>query len=170
MSIRPAMSAPAPSPAHVLYSDHHGWLHAWLRKKLGSSPDAADLAHDTFVRILAREQIAGMREPRAFLMTVAQGLLSNLRRRRKVEQAYLDALAALPVPSHPDPESCALVLETLLEIDRLLDGLPHRARRVFLMAQVDGMTQAAIAQELGVSLPTVRRDLVRAIAHCSFAD
>ncbi|AZV95240.1 MULTISPECIES: sigma-70 family RNA polymerase sigma factor [Kerstersia] len=164
------MPAPAPSPAHALYSDHHGWLHAWLRKKLGSSADAADLAHDTFVRILAREQVAGIREPRAFLMTVAQGLLSNMLRRRKVEQAYLEALAALPVPCHPDPEACALVLETLLEVDRLLDGLPRRARQIFLMAQVDGMTQAAIAQELGLSLPTVRRDLVRAIAHCSFAD
>lgn len=164
------MPAPAPSSAHALYSDHHGWLHAWLSKRLGSSNDAADLAHDTFVRILARDQIASMREPRAFLMTVAQGLLSNMLRRRKVEHAYLDALAALPARKHPDPESCALVLEALLEIDRLLDGLPHRAKQIFLMAQVDGMTQAAIAQELHLSLPTVRRDLIRAIDHCSFAD
>ena len=159
-----------PPSLHALYSDHHGWLQGWLRKKLGNAHDAADLAHDTFLRIMAREQSIVLREPRAFLLTVAQGVMSNFLRRRKIEQAYLEALAALPEPTHPDPESCALVLEALLEIDRLLDGLPRRARQIFLMAQVDGMTQAAIAQELGLSLPTVRRDLVRAIAHCSFAD
>lgn len=163
------MSASAPSPAHVLYSDHHGWLLAWLRKKLGSPSDAADLAHDTFVRILARDDVGSLREPRAFLLTVAQGVMSNFLRRRTLEQAYLDALAALPERYHPGPEARALVLEALLEIDRLLDGLPRRAKRIFLMAQVDGMTQAAIAEELRLSLPTVRRDLVGAIAHCSFA-
>ncbi|WP_416390945.1 sigma factor [Alloalcanivorax xenomutans] len=36
----------------VLYSDHHGWLLGWLRKKLGCSQHAADMAHDTFVRVL----------------------------------------------------------------------------------------------------------------------
>ena len=30
-----------------IYRDHHGWLSGWLRKKLGNSFDAADLAHDT---------------------------------------------------------------------------------------------------------------------------
>ncbi|MCH1999596.1 RNA polymerase subunit sigma, partial [Achromobacter xylosoxidans] len=33
-----------------IYREHHGWLSAWLRKKLGNSFDAADLAHDTFLR------------------------------------------------------------------------------------------------------------------------
>ncbi|MFL9609593.1 sigma factor [Methylobacillus sp. Pita2] len=37
---------------HQLYSSHHGWLYAWLRKKLGCQHIAADLAHDTFVRLM----------------------------------------------------------------------------------------------------------------------
>lgn len=37
---------------HTLYSTHHGWLHNWLRAKLGNSFDAADLAQDTFIRVL----------------------------------------------------------------------------------------------------------------------
>ena len=49
-------SAPASSPLHreisTLYAGHHGWLQGWLRSRLGNAFDAADLAQDTFVRIL----------------------------------------------------------------------------------------------------------------------
>ena len=49
------MSAPGASAQVIetLYGDHHGWLRGWLRKKLGNAFDAADLAHDTYVRILS---------------------------------------------------------------------------------------------------------------------
>src|SRR5256885_5890398 len=39
-------------------------------------------------------------------------------RRRAIEQAYLDALAAMPEPVAPPPEVRLMVLETLVEIDR----------------------------------------------------
>lgn len=39
-----------------LYSGHHGWLRSWLQKRLQCSETAADLAQDTFVRILLKEQ------------------------------------------------------------------------------------------------------------------
>ena len=77
----------------TLYADHHGWLQGWLRKKLGSTACAADVAHDTFMRLLDREDAVAAREPRAFLATVAQRVLFNHYRRQKLEQAYLDVLA-----------------------------------------------------------------------------
>ena len=79
----------------VLYSDHHGWLQGWLRKKLGDASKAADLAHDTFVRLLAREELIAAREPRAFLTTVAQRVLFSHWRREELERAYLEELARL---------------------------------------------------------------------------
>lgn len=29
---------------HTLYSHHHGWLRAWLQRRLGCRDEAADLA------------------------------------------------------------------------------------------------------------------------------
>ena len=40
---------------HQLYSAHHGWLTAWLRRRLGCSHNAADFAQDTFMRLLVAE-------------------------------------------------------------------------------------------------------------------
>ncbi|MCA8075581.1 sigma-70 family RNA polymerase sigma factor [Burkholderia cepacia] len=148
---------------------HHAWLRGWLSRRLGCAHRAADLAHDTFMRLLARDEPIGADEPRAFLTTVAQRVLSNHWRRELIERAYLDALAQRPEAYAPSPEERAVVLETLLEIDRLLDGLPLAAKRAFLLAQLDGLTQAEIARELGVSLATVKRYLVKAGTQCFFA-
>ncbi|MBC3916200.1 sigma-70 family RNA polymerase sigma factor [Undibacterium sp. CY18W] len=153
----------------ALYSDHHGWLYGWLRQKLGCSHRAADLAQDTFLRLLAREEQLALHEPRAFLTTVAQRVLANHWRREQIERAYLEALAHAPQAFAPSPEERAILLETLIEIDRLLAGLPAQAKRAFLLAQLDGMSQAEIAVELDISISTVKRHLVRAGTQCYFA-
>ncbi|MCB5185740.1 sigma-70 family RNA polymerase sigma factor [Methylobacillus gramineus] len=165
MSIQPSPSVIA---FKALYSDHHSWLNGWLRKKIGNSFDAADLTHDTFMRVLTNSDVASLREPRAFLTTVASGLLSNFYRRKKIEQSYLDALALLPAQDIPSPELRVIILETLLEIDALLDGLPGDVRKAFLWSQLDGLSQADIARQLGVSISTVKRYIVRAVQQCCF--
>ncbi|MDK4201741.1 sigma-70 family RNA polymerase sigma factor [Pseudomonas sp. HR1] len=151
----------------TLYQDHHGWLRERLQRRLGCLGQAADLAQDTFVRLLAREgELERLREPRAFLATVAQGLLANHWRRQAVERAYLDALAARPQAVQPSPEAQALILETLTELDALLDRLPARVRQAFLLAQLDGLTYAVIAERLGVSERMVKKYMAQAMLHC----
>ncbi len=159
----------APTTLHreisTLYTDHQGWL----RKKLGDAHQAADLAHDTFVRLLSRDDLVEAREPRAFLTTVAQRVLFNHYRRQQLERAYLDALAQAPAGFAQSPEERAILLETLVEIDRMLDGLPSPVKRAFLLSQLDGMPQADIARALGISITTVKRHLVKAGMQCYFA-
>ncbi len=164
-----------PAPTHAeatqaLYLQHHGWLVARLRRKLGCAWDAADLAQSTFVRVLtARGQPPDtLAEPRAYLTTIAQRLLANHLRRRQIERAYLDALATLPEPVAPPPDARLMVLETLCAIDRLLDGLPVAARKAFLLWRLEELTQEQIAAQLGISRTSVRRHLAAAAERCYF--
>ncbi|KGD89996.1 RNA polymerase sigma factor [Achromobacter sp. RTa] len=153
-----------------LYRDHHGWLSGWLRRKLGNSFDAADLAHDTFVRLMAgRRQQGPGAEPRALLTHIAKGLVVDHWRRRALEDAYLAAVARLPAPEVPSPEVRALILETLQAIDAALRTLPAKTREIFLMSQFDGMAYEAIAKRLNVSLSTVKRHMQAALTACLIA-
>ncbi len=152
-----------------IYRDHHGWLSGWLRRKLGSSFDAADLAHDTFVRLMAgRRQGAGA-EPRALLTHIAKGLVVDHWRRRALEDAYLAVVAQLPAPEVPSPEARALILEALRAIDATLQALPARTREIFLMSQFDGIGYDDIARRLDVSLSTVKRRMQAALTACLIA-
>jgi len=150
---------------HV-YSSHHGWLFGWLWRKLGSREDAAELAQDTFLRLLSSKPAEGLQEPRAYLRTVAHGLMVNHWRRLELERAYLDALASHPELQEPSPEQRSLVLETLMRIDAMLDQLPPKARQAFLMSQLDGLTYLQIAQELGVSDRMVKKYMAQAMLQC----
>ncbi|VVP70808.1 putative RNA polymerase sigma factor FecI [Pseudomonas fluorescens] len=150
----------------VLYRQQHSWLQNWLRRRLNCSHIAADLAHDTFMRLLAKEQVAQLHAPRTFLATVAQSVLSNHYRRQKIERAYLEALAAMPEQVAPSLETQAIVLETLIALDAALEGLERPVREAFLWSQVDGLSHGEIAGRLDVSVTTVKRYIIKAGAMC----
>lgn len=103
---------------------------------------------------------------RAYLHTVAKGLLINHWRRRDVERAYLEALAATPEACAPSPEARLLIIETLVRIDHMLAALPDKVRQAFLLSQLDGLTYAVIAERLGVSERMVKKYMARAMFEC----
>lgn len=129
--------------------------------------EAADLAHDTFVRLLCSPQrFDSQPEARAYLRVVASGLCVNLWRHREVERAWLDTLAVLPEAQAPSPEDQHIVLEALREIDTMLRSLSPKAARAFVLSAACGMTHQEIARELGVSSRTVGTYITQAMLHC----
>lgn len=153
----------------TLYSDHHGWLTRWLYRRLGCADNAADLAQDTFLRLISgrgASHHSDIRQPRCFLATVARRVLTDHLRRQSLERAYLEALAAEPEATAPSPELQAIIIETLCQIDTMLDGLGSKVRQAFLLAQIDGLGYAEIAVRLGVSVSSVKKYMARATEHC----
>lgn len=157
------------STLEVLYLAHHNWLNGWLRRRLGCPHNAADLAQDTFMRVLTARETPQINEPRAFLTTIAKRVLCNHYRRQDLERAYYETLAQMPELVAPSEEDRAIILQTLVELDELLDGLPRPVKRAFLLAQVDGLSYGEIAQALGISIATVKRHLNKAALRCYFA-
>lgn len=155
---------------HELYVDHHGWLFSWLRRVLGCPQNAADVSHDTFIRLLrSPDKLADMRQPRAYLSTTARRLIIDESRRKRLEAVYLAELAQQGEHSDgaPSPERIHATLELLERLCFALDGLGAKAREVFLLRYLDQLPQAEIAQRLSISERMVRRHLVQALVHCN---
>src|SRR5450830_465433 len=155
-----------------LYSNHHGWLFGWLRKKMGCAHNAADIAQDTFLRIIAsRDALLGMQEPRAYLTTTAKRLLVDRARRQLIEQSYLAQLAtgAHGLASYPDPQEILLAVEALEQIGSALQTLSENARNAFLLHYLDAQTHAEVAAALGVSTRMVHKYLAQALIKCQLA-
>jgi len=151
---------------HTLYSDHHGWLQGWLRKRLGNHHQAADVAHDTFLRLLVSRRLPQVEQGRSFLVQIARNLVIDQWRRQRIEQAYLQTLAHCEEPVSIALEEQALIIETLMRIDRMLDSLAPKVRTTLLMSQFEGLSYAEIAEHLGVSLSSVQKYMTRAIQAC----
>ena len=167
-----ALESALQQQAHALYREHHAWLFGWLRKKLGCADNAADVAHDTFLRIIvSRDALCAMREPRAYLTSTAKHLMLDRARRQRIEQAYLAELALLAngLEGFPSPEQILVAVQALERISTALHGLQHKPREAFLLHYLDGQTHAAIASQFNVSTRMVQKYLAQALLHCHLA-
>lgn len=163
------MPTPPCASFDYLYNEHHSWLRQWLGRRLGCRADAADLAHDAFLRLLLKPTqptfVNGL-AARGYLRKIANGLCINLWQRREIEQAWLEALAAQPPGFAASAEHCAAVLQALQEVGQMLIGLPHKAAQAFVLAVVCQMTDKEVASELGVSDRMVRKYVAKAMLGC----
>lgn len=150
-----------------IYEQHHSWLRGWLKGKLHNACDAGDVAHDTFVRILGGRDAAQILEPRDYLATIARGLVIDRYRRYAIEQAYKQSLADRPEAMAISEEDRAIIVETLVAVDKALADLGSRARQIFMLSQIEGLTYQQIADQLQVSLTTVKKHMIRALTECS---
>ncbi|MGU3629145.1 sigma-70 family RNA polymerase sigma factor [Comamonas sp. C24C] len=165
----PSVSSPLHADITALYLDHNNWLQSWLRRRLGSAAEAADLAHDTFVRLLTGRTercFTHSAEARAYLKTTAQNLCINLWRRQEIERAWREILATSPEATYPSAERQAIVLQALEEIGAMLQSLAPKAARTFTLAVVCDMTDDEVGAELGVSGRMVRKYVAQAMMGC----
>lgn len=163
----PELALQPPPSIEALYADHHGWLQGWLRRRLGNTWDAADVAHDAFLRLMAAPRsFAGPPQARLYLRTMANGICVDLWRRRQIEEAWLDTLKAQPEPFSPSAEQQASVLQALQEIDAMLRTMSTRAAHAFVLAMGCNMSDKEVAAELGVSDRMVRKYVAQAMLLC----
>lgn len=150
-----------------VYADHSSWLRRWLSLRTRCPHKAADLAQDTFCRLLETGLPRPLRDTRNYLSVVARRLLIDDVRRRDIEQAYLCALSA--TNGHADeltPERIIAAVSLLDGLLQLLGGLSGPVREAFLLRRIDGLTHDEIADRLGISDRTVKRHIARAYAVC----
>ncbi len=118
------------------------------------------------MRLLKSDAAATLREPKDFLVTVAKRVMVDLFRRRTLERAYLEMLALIPDGYAPSPEQRQSLLESLQQIDAMLDGLGPKVKQAFLLSQLEGLGYADIAVRLGVSISSVKKYMAKATEHC----
>ncbi|QLF92846.1 sigma-70 family RNA polymerase sigma factor [Pseudomonas sp. ABC1] len=156
-----------PEQVQSYYQAHHGWVRQWLQRRLGNADDSADLAHDVFLRLLAKPRAFESDEHlRAYLSTLSRNVCIDFWRRREVEQAWHAVMLERPQEHAPSEERRALVMEALQQVHRMLAALPEKVAEAFLLSQFEGLGYRAIGERLGVSERTVTKYMAQAMYRC----
>jgi RNA polymerase sigma-70 factor (ECF subfamily) len=122
--------------------------------RLLRSPDAEDLAQDTFVRAFVHfERFDPERPVLPWLIAIARRLCLDLLRRRKV----MRTIETMPIdpPPVPTPEGEAGLREQLGRLERALDDLDEGPREAIILFHIEGMSYRDIAAALEVPMGTV---------------
>ncbi|MEM9683240.1 MAG: RNA polymerase sigma factor [Pseudomonadota bacterium] len=147
------------------YREYEWELLRFLAKRLGSSSLASDIAHDLYVKLLQIEQHPPIRDRRTYLFTMAANLATDHMRVENRRREILDSTDGLAWRQEENltPERQAMAREEFLFMQGEIAKLSPRCRRILYLSRFDGLTQAQIAERLGIGLTTVYKDLKLAL-------
>lgn len=149
---------------HKGFLDHyHELIGTWTRK-LRNRQQAEDLAHDAFVRVLESEREA-VEQPRAYLHQTARNIAVDGYRREDRRQSLEQQALDLAPPPTDDPEAYVNALQLADSVERALAELPLNCRKVFIWQKLEGLTQAEIAERMGLTRNMVEKYMIRTLRH-----
>ena len=168
------MAARQPLSVHPLVDDfiaHQPQLRRAACRWMGDPHLADDVVQEACMKLMQGPAPPGVLQPAAYCMRVVRHMcIDNLRRRRAEQNVFIDEAAGADVEAPGGtPEHVAIGREHLCRVQQRLRGLPTRTRQAFLLHRVDGHTQQAVAERLGVSVTLVNfmlRDAMSALASC----
>ncbi len=149
-----------------LFSEHNESLVKFLSTRLHSVQEAKEVAQEAYVRLLSLEDAGAVSFLRAFLFKTAANLAVDRIRSRGRQRQALDAGLCDDSREAPTPDREAAIAQEMAIVRRLIDELPPKCRRAFLLHRVHGAEFSEIAQEMGLSERMVRHYVLRAVLYC----
>jgi len=145
----------------LLYREHAGRIYALcLRLKAGDTGDATELMQDVFIK--AWRKLATFRGDSAF-----SSWLHRLAVNTMLENARSDGRRTARVLPMDDTSLLAGAarssgIELQMDMENAIASLPKGARLAFVLHDVEGYQHQEIAQQLSVSVGTIKAQLHRA--------
>lgn len=162
----PSVDRNAPETVERLWRQYNGILVRYFKRRGIDGSDAQDLAQAVFERLSKQDALANVERTDAYLFAAAANALTEFYRRRSVRtkhppESFYEALQRTeeftPERILAERQELNLVLATLKE-------MPERMRHIFVLARLESMPRAEIAQRLGVSKRLVEQQITLATA------
>ncbi|EIZ80064.1 RNA polymerase sigma-24 factor [Novosphingobium sp. Rr 2-17] len=144
---------------------------AALRLARGQTHDAQDLVHDTLAKLIVHTGWRTIDNVPAYCLSILRNQALQAIRRSKIvsivatDTVVLDAFA----DDLPGPDRIAQGRDEMDMLIKLVADLPPQCRRVFTLRKIYGLSHAEIAEQLGLSISTVEKHLVKGLRICSEA-
>lgn len=159
---------PAKAGTHAsLVAELRPALVAFFQRRCRNTAEAEDLAQDVVVRALAHAKSLSPEQANGYIFRIAVNRWRD-RGRRLISHGSCvawDEKSALAVSDGFSPERVACGQQELCNVVMALQELGERTRDVLVLCRLEQMKQAEIASAMGISVSSVEKHLVRALAH-----
>jgi len=133
----------------------------------GAGDDAEDVMQEMWMKLEAKD-LGPVADPLPYLYRMANNLMldryRSATRRERREQDWAEGAGGVMADPSEDlsVDERMILTERLREAERVLRELGPRVELVFRRFRIEGVGQRQIAEDLGVSLTTVEKDLQKA--------
>jgi RNA polymerase sigma factor (sigma-70 family) len=150
-----------------LFREHNEALVRFLALRLRSQQEAKEIAQEAYVRLLKLDQPGAVSFLRAFLFKTAANLaVDRIRHEQMARRVVRESKFLEELTSQPTPEQAVTDAQELKLVEDLINELPPKCRRAFLLYKVYGLGFADIAKQMGLGERMVRTYVWRAVLYC----
>lgn len=145
-------------------------LTRFFRKRTPEFFDVDDLVQDVFTRLAVRGDGRSIQKPEAFLLRTASNVWRDFLRKRQTHQykAHDEYCDEHHGPMETCPDQALQGSQTIEILINALNELPKRTYLVFVLCRIEGLSQRDAAKRLGVSVSSIEKHMMKAIAHLAF--
>lgn len=149
-----------------LFQNYRRKLYAYLFKIINSSELAEDGVHDVFLKVwTGRERLTEIDNFNAYIHRMAQNhAYSGFRRMAKETLILAELRADVDSIDSLHPERVLTAKEVREFIHAAIEKLTPQQRLVFRMSREQGLKQEEIAEQLDISLSTVKKHIGAALS------
>lgn len=169
------VSVQAPLDLSLIYERYHGKVVAYAAKLIGRD-DAEDVAHEVFIKV--RRALPTLVDPSrlaSWVFAIAANTVRDFARARaarwsrfsgspRVDDDGADPLASLPDTAARTAEEIAARNEMVACYLGYVEQLPVNYYDVYVLSEIEGLSDAEIAQKLSISVGAAKIRLHRARA------
>ena len=132
-------------------------LRAWLRSQFPVQTEVDDIVQEAFVRVLQARANGEVRSPKAVRFVPARTLaLMQLRHRAVAKEDALTETELWGILDESvDVPAAVTRAEELENLTKAIQSLPARCRQILTLRKIYGLSQKAVAAELGIAEHTV---------------
>jgi RNA polymerase sigma-70 factor (ECF subfamily) len=131
--------------------------------RAGDPVEADDVLQELWLRI-ETTRVGPVGDPLAYVMRMALNLANDrhLAERRRTAREHAWSGVQSGAQEQPDAERRLVSAEELARLQALIGSMPERMHRALVLFRIEGKSQRAIADELGITVSGVEKLLARA--------
>lgn len=147
----------------TIYDQYWSGLYHYALNVLEDSNICEDIVQDVFVSLWQRSDTLEIDNLSAYLFQSVKFQIFKHLRNGKITQRHLERMTHFQ--SQNDTEEKLIAKELESELKKLIDGLPARCRQIFLLSRFEHRSNQEIAEQLGLSVQTVKNQISKALAY-----
>jgi len=155
-----------------LFRLQRGPLVRFITSKLKDPGEAEEIVQEAFIRFQAKYAADTIASPEALLARIATNLVIDRVRERDARAAREDAWGkihtggaegGLAPRTASDPAKTLAAKQQVEAALEVLDGLPEKTRKVFLLHRFEGLSHAEVSERTGIPKSTIEKHMIKAI-------
>jgi len=151
-----------------LFEDHRRQLVSMARRRVGDGETASEIVQDVYANILRAGDRGTEEENVKILYASVRNAVIDHHRSAAGRTNIMSRILPTQLWQREtsSPQDHAQSRQALTALDQALLELSPKAREMFILHRVEGISNAKLAQKYGISVSAVEKQLARSMRHC----